>query len=1382
MARTRSRMLPSFLTAALAASIITIVTSAGVADATPAKPVRPSASGSSTMAAAAAQARKTGKAVEVASATTPTQQILANPSGTFTLNLNPLPVRTKRGGSWVALDPTLRRNADGTYSPAAAASGLVLSGGGFDPLAIIGNGRKRLSIAWPSVLPAPTVSGPVATYGSVLPGVDLVVTATVQGGFSHSLVVHDATAAANPALATLRLTASGAGLTLGADPAGNITATDDFDHPTFTAPAAMMWDSPTSPAAPPNGMARALAPSAATEPGQDATVAPVRVNVSGSTVTLTPDRAMLTAASTRWPVVIDPSWNPNPTASGRSAWTYISDGFPNEKYYNVNDYARVGHNGWEKPYFHAVSFFEFPIPTFLWGTEITRATLQTKEVWSADTSRQWVDVNLTCPINAGTDWNHPPCKGRLIDRQNTPANWRADRSDNPMEADWDVTGAIAEAANAHWSTDTLGLYNETDDPRGWRRFYNNPTVAIEFNTPPNVPTRYATSPETPCDAEASQPSGLIGSTAVTFSGVLSDPDGSQGQVQADFTITDRTTGVTLATPNLTVSNNQTASVTVPASRFTDGHTYSWNVSAFDGRTRSRPTPTCQFIVDHQQPGIPAVTSTTYPTGSTGAPARTPATFTFTPPSEGEKPTRYVYSLNVPPPAPLPRGNVTFSGAVTVPANQSGGPTNVTITPRRVGFNVLYVYAIDAAGNPSSAATYEFRTDILGAPDQIGDLTGDGVPDALVTGTAAMPGLWLYPGADKTGRVNPANQIGAAGTAKDGTGAIADWTGAAVSMADFTADGVQDLLVRLPQADSEGNATVIPGIGDGSPVDPTGEKRLTLPPIDPAQAGSQAVDQIVATPTTALNGLPLPDVYAMVGDNLYLYSPLLPPATAYSDPQPLSHGWAGRTITAASVGGNPALFSRDKVSGELDLWVGDATNGIPAGDPAGTRIVYATGGFNATTVATIAGADLDVDTKPDLWTTTSSGKLNAYRNNGANGLTDPVTSPLAPTGPFHSGIFNKCLDATDTLANAGHPVMVRDCANSSAQTWTTPGDGTVRLNNQCLDISFEHTDNGSQVSLYSCLPGARAQQWTRTTLGSLRNPYSGRCLDVYGAGNSGVNGTKVQIWDCNGSPQQAFTLTQAVGIFRSGVNGKCLDNLQGLSKNGNPIVIYGCNGGATQLWSTPGDGTVHISGKCLDVAGGATTSGAKIQLFDCTGAASQQWQAGPNYSLVNVNSGLCVDDPNGTSTDLTQVSLYTCVNTDAQVWGLHLGVTGPIRSILPVKCVNDKDNGANLNNPVQLQDCNGSLAQQWTAIGDGTIRINGMCLDVAGATTGNFSRVQIYACAGNGAQQWISGPNNSIINPVSGRCLDDPYGAPTNGAQLWIYDCNGGSAQNWTLPY
>ncbi len=782
-----------------------------------------------------------------------------------------------------------------------------------------------------------------------------------------------------------------------------------------------------------------------------------------------------------------------------------------------------------------------------------------------------------------------------------------------------------------------------------------------------------------------------------------------------------------------------------------------------------------------------MSSTTYPPGQTGPPARTPATFAFTPPTDRtEDPASYVYSLNTPPPATLPHGPTLFPTAVVVPAQPNGAATTVTITPRRADTNTLYVYAVDTAGNPSATTTYPFHTAGITTPDPAGDLTGDGVPDALAVGTVSLPGLWLFAGTDKAGHVNSATQVGATAPV-DQAPLTPPATGPAPPSLPPTSPRRHPRPTRqAPPRRQHRQRRGPPGLGDGTTAtpDPATIKALYLPKVDNTP-GSQSVDQIVAAPGPSVTGLALPDLYAIIGDTLYLYTPLLPPATAYDNPQPLSTGWSNRTITATAVGDTPALFARDNTTGELDLYTADLTNPdapVPPGGPASTKTVYATSGFKATTVPTITGADLDVDGRPDLWTITSDGKLNAYRNNGANHLAAPVTSPLAPTGPFHSGIFNKCLDATDTLANAGHPVQIRDCANSSAQTWTTPGDGTVRVNNQCLDISYERTDNGSQVSLYNCIPGARAQQWTRTTLGALRNPYSGRCLDVDGAGNSGVNGTGVQIWDCNGSPQQAFTLNQAVGMFRSGVNGKCLDNLHGLSTNSNPIVIYGCNGGVAQLWSTPGDGTVRISGKCLDVAGGATTSGAKIQLFDCTGAASQQWQAGPSYSLVNVNSGLCVDDPNGTSTDLTQVSLYFCVNTSAQVWGLHLSISGPIRSILPVKCVDDRGNGAGLGNPVQLRDCNGSLAQQWTAVGDGTVRINGMCLDITNAATDNFARVQLYTCVGNGAQQWISGPNNSIVNPVSGRCLDDPYGAPTNGNQLWIYDCNGGDAQNWTLPY
>jgi hypothetical protein len=1397
--RNRSRRLVAATVAASTVAVVLAV-AAGAAHADPAHPSAPPRAASPprhsmpakprpvTAAAAATQAKATGKAVEVTSATSPTEQLLANPDGTFTTNLNPLPVRVKHAGTWMGLDPTLRHNLDGTYSPVASASRLVLSGGSTGPLATMNNANSQLSVSWPGALPTPTLSGPSLTYPAVLPGVDLVVTASDQGGFSHVLVVHDAAAAANPAITTIRLPITTTAVSLTAHPAGDLQATDPLGRTVFTAPTALMWDSTTTPVTntpdtrAPHGARPNLVPlTAAAEPGDGAKTAPVGVHLSGGTLTLTPDAAMLTNPSTHWPVFVDPQWNPTPVSTAQNAWTYVDSYRADQTYFNsrFNDgAARVGYQNFDPPAFAARSFFQFPIPSTIWNTNVINATLQTRVIWSPDDTIHAIGVYHTDAIGPGTTWHQQPARGRRIDHRDVAANHG--NAPNVWQ-EFDVTSEINDAAIGRWTNTTLGLYNDTEtNPSAWRKFDHNPTIAITFNNPPNTPTNYTTSPGTPCDAGANPPRGLIGNTAVTFSATVSDPDGSQGQLEADFTITDKTTGATLATPGLTVSNNQTAAVTVPASRFTDGHTYTWNVSAFDGRAHSRqPTPWCQFIADHQQPTPPAIASTTYPPGGAGPAARTPATFMFTAPPGGDAPISYIYSLNTPPPTLLPHGAVVPPGAALAPAAQAGAATPVTLTPHRVGPNTLYVYAVDAAGNPSATTAYPFTTGALTAPDPTGDITGDGNPDAIVVGTAATPGLRLYPGTDKTGHVGPAIQIGAAGTGTD-TGNATDWTGTSVSTADLDADGIQDLLVKLPNATPAGNVEAIAGVGDGSPVDPTTGQQLSLPAVDPSP-GDQTVDQITATPAGSLADSSSPDLYAIVGDNLYLYTALEPPLTRYGVAL-VGGGWHNRTITATALGGNPALFSRDKVTGEVDLWVGDAANAVPAGDPAGTKTVYATGGFDATRTPTIAGADLDVDGQPDLWTTTNAGKLNAYRNNGAGGLATPVTNPLAPTGPVHSGIFDKCLDSADALSHAGHPVQISACIGTDAQTWSTPGDGTIRVNNQCLDISYAHTDNGSPVSLYTCLPGAAAQQWTRTTLGGLRTPNSGRCLDVNGAGNSGVNGTGLQIWDCNGTPQQAFTLNQATGTFQSGIAGKCLDDKFGDTTPGNPVILYDCNGGTAQTWTTPGDGTVRFSGKCLEVVGAATSNGAKIQLGTCTSGPGQLWQAGPAYSLVNPNSGRCLDDPGYSTQNFTQLQIYDCAANTAQTWGLHLAVTGPIRSVIPVKCADDANNATGNTNPVQLADCNGGPTQNWTAPGDGTIRINGKCLDIAYAATANFSKVQLYDCVGNGAQQWITGPNNSIVNPVSGRCLDDPYGAPTNGAQLWIYDCNRGDAQNWTLSY
>ncbi len=125
-------------------------------------------------------------------------------------------------------------------------------------------------------------------------------------------------------------------------------------------------------------------------------------------------------------------------------------------------------------------------------------------------------------------------------------------------------------------------------------------------------------------------------------------------------------------------------------------------------------------------------------------------------------------------------------------------------------------------------------------------------------------------------------------------------------------------------------------------------------------------------------------------------------------------------------------------------------------------------------------------------------------------------------------------------------------------------------------------------------------------------------------------------------------------------------------------------------------------------------------------------------------------------------------------------TGPITSGIAGKCVDDNGNGSANGTKVQLWDCNGTAAQNWSVV-NGTLQINGKCADVTGQATANGTLVELWDCNGGTNQQWTAQANGALVSVQSGRCLDDPGFATANGTQLEIWDCNGGTNQRWTLP-
>ena len=124
-------------------------------------------------------------------------------------------------------------------------------------------------------------------------------------------------------------------------------------------------------------------------------------------------------------------------------------------------------------------------------------------------------------------------------------------------------------------------------------------------------------------------------------------------------------------------------------------------------------------------------------------------------------------------------------------------------------------------------------------------------------------------------------------------------------------------------------------------------------------------------------------------------------------------------------------------------------------------------------------------------------------------------------------------------------------------------------------------------------------------------------------------------------------------------------------------------------------------------------------------------------------------------------------------------TGPITSGLAGKCVDNAGNASTNGNKIDLFDCNGGAAQQWTPA-NGTLQIDGKCMDVTGQGTANGTLVELWDCNGGANQQWTAS-NGTLVGAQSGKCLDDPGSTTTNGTQLEIWTCNGGANQKWTLP-
>ncbi|HCT78324.1 MAG TPA: hypothetical protein DGT23_17450 [Micromonosporaceae bacterium] len=494
--------------------------------------------------AASAMAQRCGSRVEALSKRTETTVGFANPDGTETVEVHALAQRArKRDGSWSKLDTTLQVNADNTFSPIASTVDLTLSGGGSGQLLKGNREGTEFGLSWAGALPKPVVSGAVATYPEVYPGVDLVVTA-LETGFSEVLVVKNRAAATNPALREIVFGTSLSGGLRWESAEGGLRVVDASGKAVLSAAAPAMWDSTT----PSSRRARLAADewsvvdgpdrSAVSRPGKAARQAPIGLSVAGGKLTLTPDLAMLSDPGTEYPVYVDPT-------IAYTSWAMISSSFPDQEYWTYDKTDCPPEPGTGRDYLtecakvgtYSVNYrsmFQFATSAYQ-GKQILGAIFSLDLLHSASCSNQPTELRLVdATLGSTTNWNNTASKwagSNITSVSNSSCNQARKLTE------FNVTSTIQAAETGDWTRTTFGLKSaneavNTSTSSQWKKFdAKKAKLVVTTNTIPTAPASVTVDNKS-CVTGTNRP--FIKTDTPTVRAYFHDGDGNSMTGTAEF--------------------------------------------------------------------------------------------------------------------------------------------------------------------------------------------------------------------------------------------------------------------------------------------------------------------------------------------------------------------------------------------------------------------------------------------------------------------------------------------------------------------------------------------------------------------------------------------------------------------------------------------------------------------------------------------------------------------------------------------------------------------------------------------------------------------------------------------------------------------------------
>jgi hypothetical protein len=248
-------------------------------------------------------------------------------------------------------------------------------------------------------------------------------------------------------------------------------------------------------------------------------------------------------------------------------------------------------------------------------------------------------------------------------------------------------------------------------------------------------------------------------------------------------------------------------------------------------------------------------------------------------------------------------------------------------------------------------------------------------------------------------------------------------------------------------------------------------------------------------------------------------------------------------------------------------------------------------------------------------------------------------PGSPGGAFNLTLATGTFAMEDLWSNAAGGCVATGAVKDSVKI-TSPGTQTSSVGGN-VNLNIQGSSTAGNPLTWSAVglpPGLTINPSTGTVTGIPTTP-----------GTSGVTVTATDETGAKRAVSFNWTVNTAKSGPITGDHGMCLDDFGSGTANGTKVDIWTCNGTGAQKWTFTG-GALSVLGKCLDDAsqGGA---GATLVIWTCNGHKAQTWSHNSKGEYVLKLNGLCLTDPSGSATNGTQVQVRTCQNFADQHWSL-----------------------------------------------------------------------------------------------------------------------------------